>query len=105
MRRAIYCARTPVLAGIGLTLAACAAAPAPSGYGPADYYAYGGPPIYGTFDFDYGGGGGPRSGGGERPRGPLLPRGGCVGHAGRPRSSPLRRRGRPGRRPGPLWRA
>jgi len=57
MRRTIYRVRTPLLAGIGLTLAACAAAPAPAGYyGPADYYAYGRPPIYGTFDFDYGGG-------------------------------------------------
>jgi hypothetical protein len=54
MRRMIYRVRMPVLAGIGLTLAACTAAP--SGSYDADYYAYGGPPIYGTFDFDYGGG-------------------------------------------------
>ena len=57
MRRTIDVVRTPLLAGVGLTLAACAVAPAPSGYyGPTDYYAYGGPPIYGTLGFDYGGG-------------------------------------------------
>lgn len=51
MRKAIY------LAGIGLMLAACAAAPAPYGYyGPSGYYAYDGPPVYGMFDYDYGGG-------------------------------------------------
>jgi hypothetical protein len=37
-----YLARAALLACIGLTLAACAAAPTPYGYyGPSDYYAYG----------------------------------------------------------------
>src|SRR5260221_12711640 len=94
MRRAIYCARTPVLAGIGLTLAACAAAPAPSGYGPADYYAYGGPPIYGTFDFDYGGGRGDRWGFGRAHYGQFCPPGAGVSHGERHASSPGRDAGR-----------
>src|SRR5260370_21822344 len=94
MRRAIYCARTPVLAGIGLTLAACAAAPAPSGYGPADYYAYGGPPIYGTFDFDYGGGRGHRWGGAPPTDWPLSPCGRRVPPGAGPRVALMRGRGR-----------
>jgi hypothetical protein len=52
-----YLVRTALLAGIGLTLAACAAAPGPYGdYGPSDYYGYDRPSVYGAFDFDYGGG-------------------------------------------------
>jgi hypothetical protein len=57
MRRAIDRVRPALLVAVGLTLAACAVAPAPSGYyGPADYYAYGGPPFHSSFDFGYGGG-------------------------------------------------
>jgi hypothetical protein len=57
MCRTTYLVRTALLAGIGLTLAACATAPASYGYyGPSGYDDYGVPPIYGTVDFAYGGG-------------------------------------------------
>jgi hypothetical protein len=56
MRSTNNITRTILLAGIGLTLAACAASPGPYAYyGPSDYYAYDRPGVYGALDFDYGG--------------------------------------------------
>jgi hypothetical protein len=53
MSHAIHLVKPALLAGIGLMLAACAAAPVPYGYyGPSDYSMA---PIYGGFDFEYGG--------------------------------------------------
>ena len=50
---AIHVVRSALLAGIGLMLAACAAAPVPYSYdGPSDYSMA---PVYGGFDVEYGG--------------------------------------------------
>ena len=48
----------PLLIGISLSLSACAVQPGGYVYDGYPYYGYPDSPVYGSFDFDYGGWGG-----------------------------------------------